>query len=288
MSLLSFKPKDAPVLRPRKLTDEEPQQQKIFMYGASGTGKTKAITGFLKAGLKVAVLSTEAGGHGLRTVRADLLAEGKPELLDNLVFFDLAIYQEVKAFIENFAELPLGDGKTMVDFNPDLLAWDGLSNFQTNYIDEYVLSKDYAGKVDKAGGQMREEGLVAGEKDWDAIGRVSKRVLDDFLHLQAVSLKPLHYYINAWEYEPATPQPGREVKQADTIYRPALVGATRTQVAGYFDFVFRSVRKYPIGKKELTYEYVIASPDCVSKQRGNDLQPTEPADMEALWKKINK
>lgn len=288
MSLLSFKPKDAPVLRPRKLTDEEPQQQKIFIYGASGTGKTKAITGFLKAGLKVAVLSTEAGGHGLRTVRADLLAEGKPELLDNLVFFDLATYHQVLAFIENFAELPLGDGKTMADFDPDLLAWDGLSNFQTNYIDEYVLSREYPGKVDKAGGQMREEGLVAGEKDYDAIGRSSKRTLDDFLHLQAKPDKPLHFYVNAWEYDPAQAVAGREVKQADTLYRPALIGSTRGQIAGYFDFVFRSVRKYPIGKKELTYEYVIASPDCVSRQRGNDLQPTEPADMEALWKKINK
>lgn len=289
MSLISFKAKDAPVLRSRKLTDEEPQQQKIFMYGASGTGKTRAISGFLKAGLRVVVLSTEAGGHGLRTVRADLIAQGKSELLDNLIFFDLATYQEVKTFLEDFPNLRVSDTKTMADFDPDLLAWDGLSNFQTNYIDEYVLSKDYAGRVDKAGGQMREEGLVAGEKDWDAIGRVSKRVLDDFLHLQAKPEKVLHYYVNAWEFEPATSQPGREVKAADTVYRPALVGATRGQVAGYFDFVFRSQRKYPLGKKDtLIYEYIIASPECVSKQRGNDLLATEPADMEELWKKINK
>lgn len=288
MSLLgNLTAKEKPVLRPRRLNEDEALQQKIFMYGASGTGKTKAIGGFLLNGLKLVGISTEAGGHGLRTVRYDLIKAGREDLLANLVFFELSSFQEVKEMLRDFKNVPISEGLTIQDFEPDLLFWDGFSNFQTNYIDEYVLGMEYAGKVDKVGGQMRQEGIVAGEKDWDAIGRVSKRYLDDFPQITLKDGKRPHIYMNCWELEPATPMPGREVKTADTVYRPALLGATRTLVSGYFDFVFRANRRQPMGKP-LTYEYIVASSDCVCRQRGNDLDNIEPADMEALWKKINK
>lgn len=299
MSILSaFTPKKAPVLVPRQLEAGGVQQSKFFIYGASGTGKTRAIVGFLLAGLKIVVLSTEAGGHGLRTIVAALKEIGRSELLANLVFFQLRSFAEVNFFLKmdeddedkrqaEFIATDLGNGYTIETFSPDMLVWEGFSNFQNNYTDEHVLGMEYAGKVEKVGGKMREEGLIAGEKDYDAIGRISKRFLDSFAQLVLAEGKLPHIYVNAWELEPATPAPGREVKDADKIFRPDILGATRRQIGGYFDFVFRAVRKQPLNGG-VRYEYIVASPDCMAKQRDTALAAVEPADMEALWKKINQ
>lgn len=293
----SLKQSKALVIPGKKLNQEEFSRVTILGYGVPGAGKSLAIFGLLKAGLKVAVLSTEAGGTGLRSVMSAAEAADRAELLNNLVYYDLPSFEYLDSILGDrkdtsysaFWGLP-AENKTLLEFNPDIIVWDGFSNFQVNYIDEYVLSLDYAANIEKlAMSEMRNEGLIAGEKDWDAIGRLTKRYLDRFVNISRPDGTKPHVYVNCWEKEPDLDNPGRKVKEADKQYRPFLVGSARQQILGYFDFAIRMVRiESKFGADKSEFKYYTAVANSAGRVRGNELEAVENADMEEVWKKLNK
>lgn len=271
---------------------EENDYHKILGYGEPGMGKTKAIEEFLKAGLRVFVLSSDMGGSGLKTVKQELTRAGKRELLRNLKELEIAEYKDVGEFLDVLNDPAQKDAVTVEtdggevalwDWDPDMLVWEGFGNFQTNDVTNYVLQQTAPG-YDKVS-DARAEGLRAELQDYDSIKRGTMTYMNDFLRTHnPITGKVLHKYVTMHEKEPKEGAVGEKAEMM-------LVGAARKVIAGGFDLVIRMTRKMmkddTTGERKPEYFYEVETAKATTKTRGYDLPPVMKADMGEVWRRIN-
>lgn len=278
---------------------------KICGYGHTGGGKTTAITKFLKAGLKVLVITTDFGGSGMSTVFNDLEDELNPPdgksrpiitqsqydtYLANLVHMDLESYEQVIEFLEDpnrlFSEA-LGED-LYTGFDPDMLVWDGFSGFQQIHLSLYIGDMTPAGKEGKSVSEGRDSGLQFETQDWGMIRNGTLRPLNQFLGLHNKTTgKAWHKYI--------TMQEGISKQNKLTLdfsRGPMLQGASRDLIEPAFDIIVRMRHRAPEGKEpagKRVYIYECEGNDgIVAKSRSYGLDPIEPGDMSLVWAKIKK
>ena len=260
-------------LKARKGTDEN-DYLKILAYGIPGVGKTNAISGLLRHNLRVFVCSTDFGGSGLRTVKANL--RDKVECLDNLFEYEFQSYSEFSQFLQDPSIIDIDD-QDIYSFNPDFLVWEGMSNWQQNMLDDYVLDMEPGTKNSS---KQRLEGLRAEQQDWDAIKRGTNRSLDTFLKLHNVKTgKSWHKYVTCHEGEAKQDNLTGELRRD-----PLIQGGARSSIGGAFDLVIQMVKT---GSEDKTkYEYILSTPKAMTKSRGFKFKPREEGDMYKLWQEI--
>ncbi len=283
-------------LRAKSLKDTD-DWYKILAIADWGSGKTWFLIGLLKAGLKVFVLDVDFGGTGLRTVKSELKRLGLWEdLQKNLVYIETEDYDEFYDFIENpeQTDVELANGKigTIYDFDPDFVCLEGLTNFQLNVLDEYVLGLDPMSNEKKTSIQ-REKGLVSEQRDWDVVRRGTMRPLHHFLMMHnAKTGKKWHKYVTVHLAESKdVKEPGSQVTKEHIPEGPLLQGVSRKILGAGFDLIIKMVKRVPPGGKAAKYEYLISITErdsVAGKNRGLNVDPVEPADPERLWYKITE
>lgn len=269
-------------LRAKTADNADTTYLKIIAFGNSGTGKTKAIGDFLRLGMKVFVIATDVGGSGLSTVKLDLASTGEGHLLANLAEFEFTDYEQVVSFIDNPGNLDviLHDGTVtpLLSWDPDLIAWEGFSNFQNTWLRDYVLSMQPG---TKGSSELRNEGLRAEIQDWDAIKAGTNSRLDKFLRMHnPVTGKKIHKYVTCHENEP------RENTLTGDVQRdPMISGGARKNFGAGFDVVLQTIKSKTRTKDgKPTYQYNIDSDAVLTKSRGFVFPSTKiDANMRELW-----
>lgn len=277
--------------RTKSLASDEADYLKILMYGKWGSGKTRALVGFLVAGLRIFVFGTDFGGNGLRTVKEALRDLGREDLLANLQYVDFDNYEDFDYVLEHPESLEIeeadGKVKNIYEWNPDLLVLEGIHNMQMTLLDEYILSMSLPTKEDgsKKENELREAGLLAEQRDWDAVRRGTTRPINKFLNLHDHTRnKVWHKYVTVLIADARTDQKTKEYIPEG----PWLQGAARKVIGSGFDLILQCVEKRDIGNKtNVSYYYKCVNDGTAEgKRRGLPVDPIEPADMEKLWKKI--
>jgi hypothetical protein len=275
--------KGPPRFKAKTLDNDAADYLKILGFSLSGAGKTYAIKGFLEKGLKVFCASVDIGGSGLRTVKLVMRREGNGHLLKNLAEYEFNSYKDIGSFLDNPAMVDIG-GKNIYEWDPDLLAFEGFSNFQGNMLIDHVL--DLAPGT-KGSTEARMEGLRAELQDWDAIKRGTSSKLDQFLRLHNVKNGKLwHKYVTCHEQEP------KENSLTGEITRdPMITGGSRKNFGAAFDVVLQLVKRKKKGTSKedeatVEYKYIVESNKASTKLRGFKFDPEEEADMGKLWDKM--
>jgi hypothetical protein len=272
----------APVLQAFSLDDDEAEFHKIASFGYPGTGKTRALAGFLQAGERVFVANTDLGGNGLGTLKRYLKSINRADLLKNVQYIDLATYDETVNFIWN----PPAVVPAIWDFDPTMLAWEGGSFFQTVLLDEKILSLPAVAKDGISNVELRNEGMFATQPDWNAMRRMTIRTLNRFLTTHSPARR-LHKYMTFVEADPEKDDKGNI--KANSKKSPLIYTAAKNLTAAGFDLIIQMVAINKIGGKETDTEYVyrtVGNSNIYAKNREFPIKPEEPADMERLWKKI--
>lgn len=247
---------------------------RVCIYGDSDAGKTQSICGLLELGLKVFVINTDAGGSGLRTVFEYVRRVNKPTLLDNLYRITLSSYEAVSSFLAD----PDKECPGFSDLAIDILFWDGFTNFNINFVDEYVL--DMTSANSKAS-DLREAGLFADQQDWGGIKRGTMRQLEKFLFLRNKKTGLGYSKITSCLQSEAPQEYVKGSKQMG----PWVQGAARKLLIASNDLVIRAARTIENGKKSYIYDCGIGDAYLI-RSRGYNLLPTEVADMAKFWTKI--
>lgn len=244
----------------------------VCLLGIPGTGKTEALAQCLLRGLRVFMINTDAGGTGHETIIGRLRAAGKQELLNNLVVASLYNYDDFREFTQK----PTGFYPKFYDFKPQVLAWEGFSNFQQNMVSEKT-AEMYAMEVDpKKMKEVRAEGLKYEQQDWGVIRNATNSALDDFLSMQVpgvdylLRVATVHELIGSEKYEDSNKQmQTREI----LTKRPFIQGAAKNLFSPGFALSLRLVKK----GENYTYE---VNDDSLgfNKKRAIDLPKSFPAD----------
>jgi len=279
----------------QKLSDTQVDYIKMMWFGLAGSGKTHLIGQFVRdLGMKVAIISTDIGDSGHLTIKNDLIAAGKQQLLDNVYLLSLEGWAEVSDFLRN----PYKYDPGMWDFNPDILAWDGFSGFQQVDISEYIGDMQPAEKGDgstRERSDFRESGLQFEQADWGAVRNATVRSADKFLGIGNPSGKPLHKILTCHEavaYKPVDSNKKHGPQQVVESYKPLLQGSGGTMILGGFDLIMRTKVKTRItdndGAKREYFLITAGTENLVAKNRGFDLEPTIPASAIYLWERVQK
>lgn len=271
------------VFKASVMKPDEPVWRKVLGIGRSGMGKTKAIVGILECGQRVFVADTDFGGNGLSTVQGELLTTGKSHLMQNLAWFEFDNYKDFTYFTSHPESIDIG-GKSLWEWDPDVLVHEGLANFQEKHVTEYALDlapMRSSGKDNVA--EAREAGLWAEQVDWGVIRRATLFAVEDFLRVHNPSGKKLHKYVTCLQ------DAGKEDKFGEVKRGPLLMGAAREYMAPAFDLILtlEAVSK-PGVKGELDYYYRcdVSDRGIVTKKRALPVAAREPANFADLWRRI--
>jgi hypothetical protein len=257
-------------------SDTDARWVKMLAYGHSGTGKTLAVAGFLEAGMKVLVLSTDMGGNGLASVYNFLASKGRQDLLDsNLVSIDFPDYDS----LSDFLRAPTETFPDIWDFDPDMMVWDGFTGFQLLHVQEKISD---ISPMTKNTSEGREEGLWMEQQDWGMIKNATLRSLGNFLKLHNWKTgKTIHKYLTCLEQKPSPDKLTNEVQRA-----PYLQGAAASLMGPAFDIILETRTRAGNAEKDRIFEYCcVGHEKLLAKSRGYDLAPVEPANMKDLWEK---
>jgi hypothetical protein len=250
----------------------------LLLFGPVGSGKTRALVGLLKAGLKVLVLVSDIGNNGLITVKLALKKEGREDLLKNFKFINLEGHEDATAFLDE----PATFFPEVYTWGVDVIFWDGWSAYQSQDLLEYV-----GGLVDDAqlGGkevsEVRAEGVQLSMADYGVLRNVTVRVVKKFTQLHNKQTGQLWHHIITCHEAIASQGDGKGGFK-DTS-KPFLTGSAQVYLTGAFDVI---IKTQVVGNDENTrkYEYVIeGTKNLIAKNRGFSLPPVMEGDMEKLW-----
>lgn len=251
----------------------------VLVYGDWGVGKTFLLTEAILRGKNIFVVTTELGRNGLRTIREELKKLGKADLFDNQVYSwepesGSAGYEQMQAFIQSdYMEKQL-DG-----WKPDIDVWEGISTFQINDVDEYVLMMESKEMKDS---ELRDAALVSSRQDWAAIKRGTLRTLGLWTNKKWYGQK-VHKFATMDE----------EVKEEEVVgipvkrIRPYLQGAAAKMVAKPFDLILRVHTKRDPKNPKDPYKRYYTTHDPTGKvsvkKRGLVLPDEFEADPGLVW-----
>lgn len=262
---------------------------KVLMLGQTGSGKTKCLSDILQTTnpdgtpTRIFVASTDIGGQGLRSVKDDLLTKGRQDLLANLKWFHFRDYESFAAFTSDPGCVEI-DGKPFWDFDPNVLAWDGLANFQESHVWRYIMDLE---PLAKDSTEVRDAGVQAGQAEWGQIRRVSILQTDLFVSLQHPTKgKPLHKLVTCLLDQ------GKESKLTkETTVGPLIMGAARDYIGPAFDVILTAQAQQAPGTKLANYRYSCqVGGKFMAKIRGQQLpeEALKAADMKSLWEHLTK
>lgn len=251
--------------------DAKARWVKILLYGNTGSGKTFACVGLLKAGLKVIVLSTDLGGSGVASIYNQLEKENRLDLWENLVNIEFPDYDGLSEFLKS----PCDVMPDFYDFDPDILMLDGFTGFQQIHIQDKILSDIAPGTKNSSDG--RTEGLWAEQQDWGMIRNATVRTLGNFLNMHNWKTgKLLHKIVSCLESKIVDKLTG------NTQRGPYIQGSAAALMGPAFDIVIQT--KVEGNDESRRYVYNCVGHDSLlAKSRGFPLGATEPADMYKIW-----
>lgn len=260
---------------------------KILIQGHTGAGKTLTVSSLLRttnpdgSPTRVFVASTDIGGQGLRSVKEDLLAKGLGHLMKNLKWFHFRDYETFAAFTSDPACVEI-DGKPFWDFDPNVLVWDGLANFQESHVWRYIMDLE---PLAKDSTEVRDAGVQAGQAEWGQIRRVTILQTDLFVSLQHLTKgKPLHKLVTVLMDDGKESKLTKETKQG-----PLIMGAARDYIGPAFDVILTARALQAPMAKVATYSYTCeVGGKAIAKVRGQKLpeEPLRNADFKALWEHL--
>lgn len=273
----------------KTLADDDADWIKMLLLGPTGSGKTFSLVGVLESlnregkPNKLFVASTDLGGNGLRSVKQELRLRGRTDLLANLAWYEFQNYEEFAAFTTNPAIVEVtpvnGTAMGLWQFDPDVLAWDGMSSFQESHVWSYVMGLT---SIAKAPTEAREAGVQADQVDWGQIRRVTILQLDDFLLIHNPNGKKIHKLCTCILDD------GKEDKlSGETKRGPLIQGAARSYMVIAFDAILTCAIVSKPGVKVPEYMYKCdPGGTTVAKKRGLPIEPNVKADMGAVWTTI--
>lgn len=263
--------------RVRKGSDSENYGINIMLFGPVGSGKTRALVGLLKKGLKVLCLISDIGNNGIITVKLALKQEGLSHLLDNLTFIALNGHKEVSEFLDE----PAAFWPEIYDEGIDVLFWDGFSSYQGTDLMEYVGGMIEDGNVgSREVSELRSEGVRFELSDYKVVRDVTIRVAKEFCRLNNKKTGQIWHHIMTCHEAIKSSQNGKS-GFSDTA-QPFLTGSGGVYLMGAFDLV---IKTQAVGdEKTREFEYVITgNKNLVAKNRGFSLPPVMEGDFEKLW-----
>ena len=268
----------------KKLSDPETKRVKILSYGHTGTGKTYAIVGFLLAGLKVLVMSTDIGGEGLTAVHTALRDLGRLDLADNVYHVELSEYEDIEVFVKE----PTKIFPEIYDVDLDMIVWDGFTGFQQYQLSEYIGEQEAlrsdTGDRAKPVSEGRQSGLWFEQTDWGQIRNGTLRNLSRYLYMNNKKTgKVWHKYVTCLESGKM-----KEDKLTGELQKsPLIQGAAAGMMGPAFDVIIQMRCLDQGAGKMPKYEYrTIGSDKVLAKSRGIKLLPVEEPNMLVVWNKI--
>lgn len=269
---------------------EDPTRKvfKLFLFGPTGSGKTYVIKDLLLAGLKVLVLSTDAGGSGLNTVLLALEPDQRHLFYNNLIEIVLNNDDAVQQFIK----APDSMIPDIYDFDPDVVFWDGFGNWQQVHLSEAI----GAMPVERDGGKEIsagvESGLMFEQAQWGMLRNGTVRTIDKFVRMgNKKTGKIWHKIATAHETVRMKQKKAEGVTEKgvfDEVKMPLLQGAGGILVTAAFDLVVRTKHIKDADPTKDRYVFQIQAENLVSKNRGFKLPDMMPANMGLLWEQVVK
>lgn len=275
----------APRIKVLKGSDKVARVVKIMFFGATGSGKTYAITSLLRLGYRVLLITTDIGGSGLNTV---ILALGNDNpLLANITEIILNNDEEVQQFLDNPAAVYPG----VYDEDFDFAVWDGFGAWQQVQLSDAIGKMPVTREGGKEVAAEVESGLMFEQAQWGMMRNGTVRALHKFctLHNKKTG-KIWHKIITAHEgYKSKPPARGQEGKGYTETKMPLLQGAGGILSGGAFDLIIRTKVEKEETPQKVTknYIYQIEAENLNSKNRGFELPNSMPADMGVLWTKLS-
>jgi hypothetical protein len=271
----------------RLLSDDNPCP-KLLAIGDYATGKTEFLLGPLLAGERLWVVETD-NGSGLTTIRAMLdPALGNPRCLnrtDLLRNVYSVVIPSYKHFLE-FLRTPALYFPDLAAFDPTVSVWEGLANFQTNYIDAEIL-KDEEQDPTEASLDIEDK-----FEYYRKLKRATLRAVNLFLLLGGPRgyLPKIVTVLRNTEYKSeGTGKATHRVARTDLFTgekRPAalLAGSAESHLMPAFDVIFAAEKEAPVSDDPL--DTTVYPPEYryrfVKNRYGNTGDAT-PADPSALW-----
>lgn len=276
----------------KKLSDTSDRYIKLGLYGDYGTGKTFALADLIeKYGLKVLVLSTDIGGDGLNSLIAELKRRGRSDLVDTHVRnLTLDNYDDVADFLQNPEEF----FPEIYEWDPDLIAWDGFSNFQQNHVSDYVMTLDTV---------FTREGDLNTQKYWGEIRSATSKNLNRFFYMSNTRTgRRWHKFVTMLVTDvgkeekllEATTEAERQ-KVKKEVKAPYIQGSAAKLLGPAFDFFARTDTKRvqdgttEDGKTKFRTDFVYhvaPSEKQKAKVRGVQFPPIIPGNMGEVWGKL--
>lgn len=285
--------KNRPVAQ--KLDDDDSLPPKVLAIGDYATGKTELLLGPLLLGERVWVVETD-NGSGLSTIKAMLDPRygnprclNRPELLANVYHVVIPTYPHFMEFLRE----PLLYFPDLEAFDPTVCVWEGLSNFQANYIDMEILKDENA---DPTEARLDSEDKF---EYYRKLKRATIRAVDRFLVMPGPK-GPLPKIITVLK-NTETKQAFTSGNKSKTVVRvdsltgeertAALIqGAAEALLMPAFDVIVTTEKATPRNPDPLdttilpaTYRYNFS---C--KNRYGNLGDSMPADSVELWRKIRQ
>ena len=292
-------------LQMRFVTEQIKPNLKIASYGFPGTGKTGAIADLAALGYKIFILSTDLCGSGTAAIPARLKLLEKPEAIQNVIEFASEDYYQIEGMIELLSspdpahselvqvrEPATGNVIPLWQWEPDIIAWDGFSNFQSAISPEYVLSLSPSVNENAESSEMRQAKIRADDwRDFDAIKRLVTMLVNKFIPCHnPLTGKPVHKYVTMHEKRPREDQNGNVI--AGQTPEPLLVGSLADAIAAGFDAFIRMAEvPSSIPGKKRSFSYWINVPNAITKDRfygqiESRIDNVKPGDFGILWQKM--
>lgn len=244
----------------------------LLVFGKFGSGKTFIIVDMLRLGMKVLVINTDFGKNGLNTVY-NYFADHPDEahFLNNLVSYDL----DLDGFMK-FCRNPESIVPDILEFDPDVIFWDGATAFQQADLEGAICGGDF----------MREDTTYA---DWRKTRNGTVFPLMKLLEQHNPNGKQWSKVVTTLEQEKGKYKKGatNEEKKKGLDYiagseqtGPMLHTEARDLAGAGFDLVLQTF-KQNFGDKD-KFLYQSRGADLLVKDRGFGL----PTKMDANFKDI--
>lgn len=270
--------------------DVKVHQLNVMMVGAQGSGKTLTIADLLRLGLKVYHINTDLGGVGLTTVHNEIISTNERHLLKNLVTLEIDNYDEMW---DLFLNDPTRGFPDIYKFDPDIIFWDGFSNYQQSHCNNKV-SDIIPERIDKKTGEnkvseIRQEGLQLDIQDWGALRSATLKSMDRFFRLHnRVTGKVWHKIVTCHlkSYQKQAQKVGEQATYEDVI-QPNVSGISGIVMGAAFDLIIWNKLTKSLVSDTVKYSYITrANGTNCCKNRGFDLKDEEEAKFGLLWTKI--
>lgn len=165
-------------VKPKLSTLDDPTDNygKILLFGDYGSGKTFAIVGLLLEGLTVLVITTDIGGDGLASVRAELNRIGRQDLKKKIISIVLETHNDVVGFFkdpDSYWSDGVGGVDSIWDAGIDLVFFDGFTGYQMLQLYDDIEATDT--------GILNNDGSVDTQRFWGSMKRETGRALNRFL-----------------------------------------------------------------------------------------------------------